>query len=277
MVGLHSCHRATRFMKRTAILVIAATNQPVYLHYINTHWTRIIEYTNAEKPHIDVFLLFENAVDLSSFSHLRDNIIQDNHSELSSLCERAFHGRGIPGILSKTLYALELLEGLYDVFFRTNLSSVIKLSQFDRFVQTKDRICYSGAFVWVDSLRKDLLTHERIGPDKSIKSLADLDAYKGNTFISGSGYFLNAEEARSLVARKEQIRFDIVDDVSVGLMLSEHEMLPGFSLVVTPDRPVNEMISMIEESSAGHVRLQHFPLPVAEAFWRELRGCDAWR
>lgn len=157
-------------------LVIAATKQPVYVHYIKTYWTELIRHTRATKPHIDVFLLFENDRDLAEFSHLKDNIIQDQHSDPCALCSPEFHTVRIPGILSKTIYAFELLQDKYDVFFRTNLSSLIRVPYFDQFVQEKSHICYSGSGVWQDALRADLEYHNKIGPDKSIKSLDELDA-----------------------------------------------------------------------------------------------------
>ena len=263
-------------MKRIAILVIAATNQPVYRHYLRNYWTELIEFTRYNKRHIDVFLLFENAVDTREFEHLKDNIIQDVNSDLSTLCRKEYHGSGIPGILSKTIYAFESLQDRYDVYFRTNLSSVIRLSAFDQFVQSKETICYSGSSVWDDGLRRDLLSHKKVGPNRSIKSMSELNSYEGNTFISGSGYFLSDEEVRGLVERKGKIRYDIIDDVSVGLMFSKHEFLNGFSVTVTPDKPVPGMIELIRGSKACHVRLQHFPLAVAEAFWWEFRHSGLW-
>lgn len=264
-------------MKRIAILVIAATNQPVYLHYIKNYWSELIAHTNAEKDHVDVFLLFENAVDISQFRDLSDNIIQDPRSDLTSLCSKEYQIPGVPGILSKTIYALETLQGIYDVYFRTNLSSIIKLTAFDRFVQAKDSICYSGAFVWTNYLRQDLVNHGKIGPDKSIKTLTELDEFEGDTFISGSGYFLSAGEVESLVRRKTEIRYDIVDDVSVGLMFSRHEHIPGFTLTVTPNISVDKMIALIRESNACHTRLQHFPPETADALWKELKKTEIWR
>lgn len=263
-------------MKRIAVLVIAATNQPVYIHYLQTYWSELIKYTNVEKPNIDVFLLFEHGTDLREFEHLEKNIIQDQDIDFSLLCDPEYQTLIIPGILSKTIFALEQLQNKYDVFFRTNLSSVIKIPAFERFVQNKSEICYSGAFVWVDALRKDLLYHNKIGADKSIKSMSELDHYQGNTFISGSSYFLNAKEAKSLVKRKRDIRYDIVDDVSVGLMLSRHEVLPGFSLIVSPNSSVADSISVIRQSKASHVRLEHFPLEHAQALWKELKAIDIW-
>jgi len=264
-------------LKRIAILVIAATTQPVYVQYIRTYWTELIRHLKVAKPHIDVFLLFEHATDLDEFSHLADNIIVDQNSEPETLCSSDFHTLCIPGILSKTVYAFELLQGRYDVFFRTNLSSVIRVPYFDQFVQGRSHIGYSGSSVWADALRADLEFHDRIGPDKSIKSLAELDTYPGNTFISGSGYFLNAAEVKSLVQRKNQIRYDIIDDVAIGLMFSEYESLPDFSVKVSPRDSITEIKSRIRRTSAAHVRLEHFPLDRAQDLWEHIESGQLWK
>jgi len=179
--------------------------------------------------------------------------------------------------LSKTIYAFELLQDRYDVFFRTNLSSMIRVPYFDQFVQDRSHIGYSGNFVWTDALRADLEFHHRIGPDKSIKSLTELDAYPGNTFVSGSGFFLNAAEVRSLVQRKQQIRYDIIDDVSIGLMFSEHELLRDFTVKFFPQNSVAEIERRIFESSAPHVRLEHFPLEKAQDLWEHIKDGQMWK
>jgi len=264
-------------MRKIAILVIAAVNQPLYLHYIKSYWTELIRYTNAAKPNIDVFLLFERGTDMNLFKDIRHNVIEDRNPDLHRLCEPQFHSLTVPGILSKTIYALELLHDRYDVFFRTNLSSLIKISAFEGHVQSRSSIGYSGAWVWADGLRRDLLHHNRIGADKSIKTLSELDSYEGNSFISGSGYFLNAEEARSLVRKKKQIRYDIVDDVAVGLMFAKHEVLHDFSSVIEPDKSADEIMDIIRQDKACHIRLQHFPLALATALWHQLKDDRVWR
>ena len=263
-------------MKKIAILVIAAVNQPLYKHYIRTYWTDLISHLKAERSHIDVFLLFEKGTEIDEFRDVKDNIIEDVNDDLNLLCDPKYGSIIIPGVLSKTIYALELLHDKYDVFFRTNLSSMIKVSAFDGYVQSKKSICYSGTWVWTDSLRKDLLYHNKIGPNMSIKALSELDSYEGNTFVSGSGYFLNSKEAESLVRRKETIRYDIVDDVSIGLMFAKHEQLPDFSTCITPDKSVDQIMHIIRKTKASHIRLQHFPLDLAEALWHQLSNDRVW-
>lgn len=263
-------------MKKIAILVIGATHTPLYTHYINTYWTRLIRYTEKFAPHIHVFLLFEKDMDIGQIGHLADNIIQDKDCDPDALCLPHFQDSCIPGILSKTVYAFELLQDNYDVFFRTNLSSLIRVPMFDDFVQNKKDLVYSGSLVWQDGLRADLQFQSKIGGDKSIRSMDELADYPGNTFISGSGYFLNAREVKSLAQRKRQVRYDIIDDVSVGLMFEEHECLPGFTTIVTPDQSITEIKNQIRESNAGHVRLEHFPLEKAQELWDHMSLGQLW-
>ncbi len=264
-------------MKKIAVLVIAALNQPVYVHYIKTYWSELIKYTNSETPHIDVFLLFEEATELGMLNGIKDNIIVDRTTNLSQLCHPRFSSPMIPGILTKTVYALELLGDQYDVLFRTNLSSLIKVTQFNHFLQMKPKICYSGGWVWVDGLRDDLIAHNKIGVGKSIETLSELNHYPGNTFISGSGFLLSAAEAKSLVERKHTIRYDIIDDVAIGLMMSKHEVLPNFSELITPDKSTDGIMESLRKTGACHIRLHRFPLDQAEALWRKLSDDPVWK
>ncbi len=263
-------------MKKIAILVIAATNQPVYEYYIRNYWTELIHHTRLMTNHIDVFLLFEKAFDTGGFRRLKDNIIRDDDADYDQLCHRKFHGSQVPGILSKTVFALERLQDHYDVFFRTNLSSVIRLTGFDSFVQRKQSIGYSGAFVWKNALRQDLVTYNRVGPGKCIESLDALESYPGNTFISGSGFFLNQHEARQIVRNKHRLVYAIPDDVAIGLMLPRHEILTGFTFIVKSDTPIEQVDKLIANSNACQVRLQHLPLGTAQSFWDSINRAGLW-
>lgn len=263
-------------MKRIAILVIAATNQPVYLHYIASYWTEYIRYTNKHVPHIDVFLMNEGRQPRAAYAHLGDHVIEDPRRDFDELLPRRFHGGGIPSVLHKTVHALDLLAGQYDVFFRTNLSSMVMTPAFDRYVQATDDICYSGAWVWTDALRNDLIARDRVGPKKSIRSMSDLDRYPGNTFVSGSGFFLNATEAAELVAQRAELQYGLPDDVSIGLMLDRHRVLRGFAQTMKPQDPIAETLERVERTEASHIRLQHFPVERAQALWRYLERSRPW-
>jgi len=262
---------------KTAILVIAATVKPLYRHYINHYWTEVINYTNTSEPDIDVYLLFDHSTNLDNFSHLRDNIIQEPvHFREDNVDEQ--HRRMMSArILSKTTYALELLKDKYDVFFRTNLSSMIRISLFKEFINNREAIGYSGGMVWKDSLRKNMQANGKIGADKKIKSLSELDCFIGNSFVSGCGYFLNRKEATHLVQSKDKFRYEIADDVMVGLMMESYELLRNFIYVARKTKTIPELLDDIHKKKTPHIRIQHFPLPLAQDFWHQTSDGEIWK
>ena len=178
-------------VKKIAILVIASLQHEPYRLYLNNYWRKMIKYTNLNTTNVDIFLLFDYGLDLAKYSDIKKNIIIDNNENYNDYFPKGLKCKGfIPGILSKTIYGLNILQNKYDVFFRTNLSSMVCIKNIIKYVE-ENNIMYSGFYIWKDALRKDLLYHNKIGKNKSIKNLEELVDYPGNTFISGSGYFLN--------------------------------------------------------------------------------------
>jgi len=263
-------------VKRVAILVISALNQPVYRHYVASYWTELIRHTDAHVSHIDVFLLKERRQPSEPYQHVADHVIEDPRTNFDDLLDQRHQSAGVPSVLSKTLHALDVLAGQYDVFFRTNLSSMVKLGAFDQHVQSTDDIGYSGAWVWADALRADLIRHRRVGPDRAVRSLDDLTDYPGNTFVSGAGFFLNSGEAQSLLEQRNTAPWSFPDDVAIGLMLERGVMIPGFAQLVQPDRRIADTLQQIETTTSAHIRLNYFPVERAQALWRFLERSRPW-
>ncbi|MFZ9017787.1 MAG: hypothetical protein ACO23O_12415 [Ilumatobacteraceae bacterium] len=138
-------------------------------------------------------------------------------------------------------------------------------------------MCYSGGFVWSDNLREHLELHDLVGPGRCVGTVDDLAAYPGNSFVSGSGFFLSAAEARHLVANRDILRYDLPDDVAIGLMMTRHRVLRGFSIRILPLTPVADVLGTIERTSAVHLRLEHFPVERAKAVWHYLDTELLWR
>ena len=117
-------------MKKIAILVIASICQEVYKYNISNYWTNMIKYSK-NLPNVDIFLLFDYDIDISDYGDIRDNIIIDLNSDYNGYAPKGLKCKGfIPGILSKTIYALDKLQSKYDVFFRTNISNIILINNF---------------------------------------------------------------------------------------------------------------------------------------------------
>ena len=260
-------------MKKIAILVIASLNE-LYQVYIDNYWKKMINYCYQYYPHIKIFLLFDYNTDLSNYQDIINNIIIDQTIFYNNFFpEGEKIGGFIPGILSKTIYALEKLSNYYDIFFRTNLSSMIILKNFNDYIQNND-IHYSGFYIWKDGLRDDLIFHNKVGQDKSIKFLEELNQYPGNTFISGSAYFLNQDNIITILKNKLKIRYDIIDDVSVGLLLSTHSSVPyHYHLCINNNTNIEEVITSIKNhSNTGfHIRLNHLSIENANLLHTQLR------
>jgi hypothetical protein len=263
-------------VKRIAILVIAATNQPVYRHYIASYWTELIRHVAANVPHIDVYMLTEHGRTGSSFAHIADAVIEDPNADVDQLVPEQYRTSNVPGILSKTIHAFDALSDDYEVFFRTNLSSMVMLSRFDRLVQSTADIGYSGGLVWGDALRDAVVHHGYVGAGQSVAHISELDQYPGNSFVSGSGFLLNKAEAKHLVEHRDQLRYDLPDDVAIGLMLEQCRVLNGFTQIIKPSAPISETVERVEATSATHLRLQHFPVERAMGLWRHVNAKRLW-
>lgn len=259
-------------MKKIAILVIASTCQPVYKHYISTYWTQLIRYTE-KLSNVDIYLLFDYGVDVSQYDNIRDNIIIDFNDNYNGYVTKGLKCKGfIPGILSKTIYAFKTLHKKYDVFFRTNLSSIICIRNLIDFVENNE-IIYSGEYEFTNNIRDNLRYYKKIGKDKSIKSLKELDIYPGNTWYSGCGYFINSKEISEVISYQDKIRYDIIDDVSMGLYLEKSKKLNGFSTIIYKNQDIDINIdNIIKFKNRGgcHIRVQHFPLVKAQELWEKI-------
>jgi len=236
---------------KTVILVIASTNTPLYIHYIKTYWTTLIDYTNYKKPDIDVFLLFNGDTDEKYYKHIRNNVIIDTNKTTRS-----------PGILQKTIYAFEKIQHKYDVFFRTNLSGIINIDSLEKYI-TNNKVIYSGGIIWHNDLRENIKEYNLID------DITELDSYPGNTFISGSGFLLNRDEVRNLIKQKNKIRFDIIDDVSIGLMMLKYQDIPNFTEIIVSGTSLKDKIKQINKNRI-HTRLQWFTLEEARKLWDSL-------
>ena len=227
-------------MQKIVILVIASFENEYYKFLINEVWSYLIDITNDYK-YLDIFLLFDNDGNngknlIKQFPKLKNNIIMDKTTDLNEqhLCvevdKEDWKGGHTPGILSKTIYAFEKLKNKYNVFYRTNLSSIPHLTNLISYVNNNN-INYSGYNIWWNSLRNHINVVFGLPYNKCIKTISDLSIFKGNTFIGGSGYFLNSNEVNRILKQKHQIRYDIVDDVSIGLLIDKAHDIINYSRI----------------------------------------------
>ncbi len=111
----------------------------------------------------------------------------------------------IPGILYKTIEALSyflLSDSSYDFVWRTNLSSVLD---------------FDGLQQYILGLGLD----KRTGFYGGYVGKAD-----GIWFASGAGFLMSRDVALYLVANRDSLRWDLIDDVAIGALLE-----PVFGIV----------------------------------------------
>lgn len=214
--------------KKLVILVIASMDNGPYKFLINEVWSNLIKQVSRNR-FIDIYLLFDRDTDLKKIDveYLRDNIIINNNTDHNGqhICVGVedgdkWNGGYIPGLLSKTIYAFSHLVNKYDIFYRTNLTSIPHLENLWSFVNNND-ISYSGFYVWDNTLRQQIMDYHLIANNRCLTDMNNLDKYKGNSFVSGSGFFLNRGEVIHILENRKNIRYDIVDDVSIGLLIDK--------------------------------------------------------
>jgi len=227
---------------KIVILVLASRSVGDYVRsgpydlYIELFWIPLIKKINMI-PHIDIFLLFSKSSELRGYEEqLKNNVIIDN-----------FEGNGfslfVPGILSKQLKAFNMLVDTYDVFWNTNLSVILDIKGLDKYVQSH-KIDYQGHYVFFN----EIPTHLDRYNNKCRKEYL-LNTYKGRTFIGGSGFFLNKKEVAMLVNNKCNIIWDLVNDLSIGLLMEGGTLFMDkvYRLLIKDDMSFIEYKKIIDE------------------------------
>lgn len=246
-------------MRKICILVIASTNLPIYKLFLQNFWIPLISTMNQTQE-MDIFLLFDNQKqvdEVSELSLLRNNIIINKNiyhngfvvPENSRICSNF-----IPGILSKTIYGLETLQSQYEVYFRTNLSSMIHVPNFLQYVNS-NKICYScGSQIVNNTLRQNISQFKKFSAPY-LKNMSELDSFHSNSFCSGCGYFLNKNELNYILQNKKKIRYDIIDDVAIGLLFDKKPTgIPNFSIQLVSNMSTDEMNKQLQKYYC-HIRV----------------------
>ncbi len=116
----------------------------------------------------------------------------------------------LPGILTKTIEAFDigLKNYKFDYLVRTNISTIMDVDLLLKHLQ-KNNITYGGAHLenlqWLDK-NAGIHTHQ----------------YRGTKYIQGTGIILSRKYAQLLIDRKNEINYDIIDDVSIGLFFKKY-------------------------------------------------------
>lgn len=117
----------------------------------------------------------------------------------------------VPGMLDKSIKALEICMGLFnfDILVRSNISTIIDLQELQ--TQLHDKSSVYGGHSWI------LDWHDwKFGIDE-----AALSKYRYTEFISGTSIVLSRDNCEFILENKHKLDYSIVDDVSIGVLMKE--------------------------------------------------------
>jgi hypothetical protein len=111
----------------------------------------------------------------------------------------------IPGILDKTVKAFQYIENHYnfDYVIRSNISTIVDFDLLTKYLQNT-HIEYGGGL-------KNIL-----GADEKHPDLENL------VYASGTSIILSRTCLKEFLNKKQYIRTDLIDDVSIGLLMRDH-------------------------------------------------------
>ena len=116
----------------------------------------------------------------------------------------------IPGILTKTIDSIELLfSEKYDYVVRSNQSTIIDFYRLREVLESDHNINYLGGQI--------LENTEALQKNSSSRTDPELLGLK---FAAGTMICLCRETIKKILTTKDKIRFDLIDDLSIGLFIN---------------------------------------------------------
>ncbi len=199
---------------RILVLVIASHNKPEYLQ-MEQLWL-------LRKPHIncDVWLVHSKPVREWVGDIVNDSWTDPENIEVD-LGRRTIYVKQseclIPGILAKTVKALEWASDHYDYVWRTNLSSVLDFDGLYQYcLNISNNTGFYGGYIGEYQHSTNIL----------LKKEGVWGNYQFSHFASGAGFLMSRDVVEYLLENQSLLRWDLIDDVAIGLLLE-----PVFGLV----------------------------------------------
>jgi hypothetical protein len=168
---------------------------------------------------------YENMYDLtnkyySKFSNVKTiyYIFNENICNDYELKDNILHIRGketyIPGILEKTIKAFQYIDKNYkfDYVIRSNISTIVDFNLLTEYLQGRP-IEYGGI-----KMNTDKKIHPDIGE---------------SIYASGTSIIFSKNTLREFLNKKQYIRKDLIDDVSIGILM--HDYLPNIRQHYIPE------------------------------------------
>lgn len=148
------------------------------------------------KSRKDIDTYFYNFEKMDSDFKLNDNILSIKGTE------------SYLGTTEKTIKALEfLLKGKYEYVVRSSISTIV---DFDKLIPELARKSYDYAGGYINKLNW-------LDPPAGVID----DRYFGTEYVSGTCIILSQFCARLLIVNKTKIKYNLVDDLAIGVFFNE--------------------------------------------------------
>lgn len=180
------------------IINLVIQNSKVF-HY-NEMYKILSPYYKRALPNFETYFI-EYVENLGVDFKIKDDIILINGTE--SL---------IPGILQKTIDSILFLEKLqkeYDYIVRSNVSTVINFGVLNDLLENFSNIDYFSGQVWALNW---------ISPTCGIVD----DRYFETEFASGTLIGLSRNVIETMLLKRHNFNYDLIDDVSIGVFIRDH-------------------------------------------------------
>lgn len=209
-------------MKYLLLILILCCIIAILLYIINKSRGRFESFT--QKPFIINLVLYSNDNEYDNMYHLTrkyynqfSNVktiyykFNDKNTREYELVDDILNIKGketyIPGILDKTIKAFQYIEDndnyKFDYLIRSNISTIVDFDLLTEYLQDTS-IEYGGGL-------KNTITGDKNHPD--LENLI---------YASGTAIILSRSSLKEFLNKKQNLRKDLIDDVSIGVIMRDH-------------------------------------------------------
>jgi len=159
---------------------------------------------------------YNKKCNITSYFYCYKSDMKTPHEIIDNVLYIAGEETYLPGILDKTLYALDVFKNEnFDYIIRSNISTIINYRELFKHLQV-GKIDYGGPLYYVGNF---------VDPQAGMTKEKN-DKYKDHHFVSGICIVLNKKAVNLLANNKEKVlSYGLIDDVAIGVFLHDKNLI----------------------------------------------------
>ena len=209
------------------ILIVISSRSKIYDKLLINYWIPFLNYIKKNNYRINIFFMFGNNISIIDINIPTENVYVSNSPD--SL---------IPGILIKTIETMDHIHKNYKYkhILRTNLSSFFIL---ENLIQTSNLLPACNVYAGIIGNYQNTIM-----------------------FVSGAAFWMSKDVVKKIIENKNNINFNLPDDVAVGYFLKEKKMtaLSRFDLdknITYNDNQKAKLLKNIINNNHYHIRIKN--------------------